>query len=31
MRLRGERWRFHNYPVNPLFGVQSDLPHMTSA
>ena len=26
MRLRGER--FHNYPVNPLFGVQSDLPHL---
>jgi len=28
MQLRGERWRFHNYPVNPLFGVQSDLPHL---
>jgi uncharacterized protein (DUF885 family) len=28
MQLRGERWRFHDYPVNPLFGVQSDLPHL---
>jgi uncharacterized protein (DUF885 family) len=28
MQLRGERWRFHNYPVNPLFGVQSELPHL---
>src|SRR4029079_11120314 len=28
MQLRSERWRFHDYPVNPLFGVQSDLPHL---
>ena len=28
MQLRAERWRHHNYPVNPLFGVQSDLPHL---
>jgi len=24
--LEGERFRFHNYPVNQLFGVQSDTP-----
>ena len=24
-QLRGEPWRYHNYPVNQLFGVQSDL------
>jgi len=28
MQLRAERWRHHDYPVNPLFGVQSDLPHL---
>lgn len=26
--LRGERWRLHDYPVNPLSGVQSDLPNL---
>jgi uncharacterized protein (DUF885 family) len=26
--LRGERWRYHNYPVNQLFGVQSELPNL---
>lgn len=24
--VEGKRWRYHNYPVNPLFGVQSELP-----
>ncbi|HMB58316.1 MAG TPA: DUF885 domain-containing protein [Xanthomonadales bacterium] len=24
--LAGERFRFHNYPVNPLFGVQNGFP-----
>src|SRR4029078_5223903 len=28
MQLRSERWRFHDYPVNPLFRVQRTLPHM---
>jgi len=28
MHLRGESWRYHNYPVNQLFGVQSELPHL---
>ena len=28
MRLRGEPWRFHDHPVNPLFGVQSELPNL---
>ena len=27
-QLRGERWRYHNYPINQLFGVQSDLPNL---
>lgn len=26
--LRGEPWRWHDYPVNPLFGVQADLPNL---
>jgi uncharacterized protein (DUF885 family) len=26
--LRGEPWRWHDYPVNPLFGVQADLPRL---
>jgi len=26
--VRGEPWRFHNYPVNPLFGIQSELPNL---
>ena len=25
-QIEGERFRFHNYPVNQLFGVQSDTP-----
>jgi uncharacterized protein (DUF885 family) len=28
MQVRGEPWRYHNYPVNPLFGVQSELPNL---
>ncbi len=28
MQVRGEPWRHHNYPINQLFGVQSDLPNM---
>ena len=27
-QVRGEPWRFHNYPVNQLFGVQSNLPNL---
>lgn len=27
-RVKGEPWRMHNYPVNQLFGVQSELPNM---
>ena len=26
MQVEGERWRYHNYPVNQLFGVQNELP-----
>lgn len=26
MQVEGERWRLYSYPVNPLFGVQSNLP-----
>jgi uncharacterized protein (DUF885 family) len=28
MQVQGERWRFHDYPVSPLFGVQSELPNL---
>ncbi len=28
MQVRGEPWRYHNHPINQLFGVQSDLPNM---
>ncbi len=28
MELAGERWRFHNHPVNQLFGVQSSVPNL---
>ena len=28
MQVRGEPWRYHNYPVNQMFGVQSDLPNL---
>ena len=28
MQVRGGRWRYHNYPVNQLFGVQSMLPNL---
>ena len=28
LEVRGERWRYHSYPVNQLFGVQSDLPNL---
>jgi uncharacterized protein (DUF885 family) len=27
-QVRGGRWRYHNYPVNQLFGVQSNLPNL---
>lgn len=27
-QVRGNPWRFHNYPVNQLFGVQSELPNL---
>jgi uncharacterized protein (DUF885 family) len=26
--VRGEPWRYHNFPVNQLFGIQSELPNM---
>ncbi|HEY6830206.1 MAG TPA: DUF885 domain-containing protein [Gemmatimonadaceae bacterium] len=26
--VRGAPWRFHNYPVNPLSGIQSELPNL---
>ena len=26
-QVRGERWRYHNFPVNQMFGVQADLPN----
>lgn len=26
LQAESRRWMFHDYPVNPLFGVQSDLP-----
>lgn len=28
MQVRGEPWRYNNYPVNQLFGVQSNLPNL---
>ena len=28
MAVRGEPWRFHDYPVNQLFGIQSELPNL---
>lgn len=27
-RVRGERWRLHDFPVNQLFGIQSSLPEL---
>ncbi len=27
-QVRGGPWRFHNHPVNQLFGVQSELPNL---
>ena len=27
-QVRGERWRYHDYPVNQMFGVQADLPNL---
>ena len=27
-QVQGSLWRFHNYPVNQLFGVQSELPNL---
>ena len=26
--VSGEQWRLHDYPVNPLFGIQSELPNL---
>ena len=26
--VQGEPWRLHNYPVNQLFGIQSELPNL---
>lgn len=26
LQQRGDRWRYHNFPVNQLFGVQSNVP-----
>ena len=28
MAVRGKPWRFHDYPVNQLFGIQSELPNL---
>jgi len=28
MQVRGGRWRYHDFPVNQLFGVQSNLPNL---
>ena len=28
MQVRGERWRYHNYPVNQQFGAQNNLPNL---
>ena len=28
MQVRGEPWRYHNFPVNQMFGIQSELPNM---
>lgn len=27
-QVKGERWRLHHFPVNQLFGVQSNLPNL---
>jgi uncharacterized protein (DUF885 family) len=27
-QVKGESWRFHDYPVNQLFGVQSSVPNL---
>jgi uncharacterized protein (DUF885 family) len=27
VQVKGERWRWHNFPVNQMFGVQSSLPN----
>ncbi|MDX2219101.1 MAG: DUF885 domain-containing protein [Burkholderiales bacterium] len=27
-QVKGEPWRYHNFPVNQLFGIQSELPNM---
>ncbi len=29
--VRGEPWRYHDYPVNQLFGVQSELPNLMAS
>lgn len=30
MEIEGERWRWHDFPVNQMFGVQSSLPNFMS-
>lgn len=27
-QVRGEPWRYHNFPVNQMFGIQSELPNL---
>lgn len=28
IQVRGEPWKYHNYPVNQMFGIQSALPNL---
>ncbi|MEQ1518808.1 MAG: DUF885 domain-containing protein, partial [Usitatibacteraceae bacterium] len=28
VQVRGEPWRYHDFPVNQLFGIQSELPNL---
>lgn len=28
MQVRGEKWLYHDYPVNQMFGIQSGLPNL---
>jgi len=28
MQVRGEPWRYHDFPVSQMFGIQSELPNM---
>ncbi|MFM7459292.1 MAG: DUF885 domain-containing protein [Burkholderiales bacterium] len=27
-QVRGEAWKYHDYPVNQMFGIQNDLPNL---